>query len=418
MIVKRYEGTSEAALMPIIHDELGVNATIISVKQKPVKGLFGLFLKPRVVVTAAKEDEEELLNLTAQADTEPYPSPHVERKPLTATVVESSSASGSAAMEESMNLLLQEARKAANQIEHEESLKRSKKSDPTATPSETDAKYSNNTVQLFYDTMLEQDVLPEVADHILRDLKDVDASSQVDVKLIVKAIYSSIIDMLKDPILIEPTKTTPPQVIVFMGPTGVGKTTTIAKLSSILTLNHSLRVGLITADTYRIAAVEQLRTYADILGLDLRVAYKPEEMAEHVKSLQKNTDIILIDTAGRSHKNAENLNELKSFLDTVPDSKRYLVLSVTTRYKDLSRIVSVYDQTTDFNLVFTKLDEAETIGALINICCLVGKKAAYVTFGQNVPDDLEAVKPDKIARSVLGLDGGGSHPYSEGGSPQ
>lgn len=423
MKVKRYEGKSEAALMPIITEEMGPNATIISVKQKPVKGVFGLFMKPRVVVTAAYEDDDDFLDLMSQtadeSDVKPYATPTVERKPLTASVVETTAASGSAAIEESMNLLLKEARKAANQIEQDGATKRAKKlAQETTQQSESGAtsKYKHSMVQLFYDTMVAQDVLPEVASHILRDIEDVDEASQVDVKLLIKAVYSSIVDILKNPTLIDPNKSSSPQTIFFMGPTGVGKTTTIAKLSSILTLKHNMRVGLITADTYRIAAVEQLKTYADILGLDIRIVYKPEEMAEHLQALREKNDIILVDTAGRSHKKAENLKELKDLLDTVPDSKRYLVLSVTTRYEDLCKIVNVYDQTTDFNLVFTKLDEAETLGSLMNICCLVGKKAAYVTFGQNVPDDLEAVKPDKIAKSLLGLEGGSNQPYAEGGS--
>jgi flagellar biosynthesis protein FlhF len=253
-----------------------------------------------------------------------------------------------------------------------------------------------------------------VAVHILRDLENVDESSQVDVRLLVKAVYGSIVDMLKGPTLIDTNKGEP-QTIVFMGPTGVGKTTTIAKLSSILTLKHGLRIGLITADTYRIAAVEQLKTYADILGLDIRVVYNPNEMEEHLRALRAKNDIILVDTAGRSHKNAESINELKLLLDAVPESKRYLVLSVTTRYEDLCKIVNVFDQQSDFNLIFTKLDEAESLGSLMNICCIAGKKAAYVTFGQNVPDDLEAIKPDKIAKSLLGLSEGGAHPYAEGG---
>jgi len=424
MRVKRYEGKSEAALLPIIHEEMGLNATIISVKEKPVKGFFGWFMKPRVVITAAYEDDEEFLNLLSSSEStaNAYDSPHIERKPLTASVIESTAMAESASLEESMQMILKEARKAANQIEHDEAAKRKKsqiapsseqakqKSEPA-----THNKYKHSTVQLFYDAMISQEVLPEVASHILRDIEDVEESNKVDVKLLVKAIYGSIVDILKDPMLIDPTKSNAPQTIVFMGPTGVGKTTTIAKLSSILTLKHNMKVGLITADTYRIAAVEQLKTYADILGLDIRVVYKPDEMAESIKSLQAKCDIILIDTAGRSHKNIEGQRELKELLEVIPsDSKKYLVLSVTTRFSDLSKIVTVYDQVTDFNLVFTKLDEAETLGVLINICCLVGKKAAYVTFGQNVPDDLEAVRPDKIAKSLLGLEGT-SQPYAEGG---
>jgi len=418
MKVKRYEGKSEAALMPIIYEEMGANATIISVKQKPTKGFFGLFKKNTVVITAASEEDEEFLSLMAKQEEEStYIPPHVERRPLSADVVENNS--GSAAIEESMALLLQEARKAANQIEHEEANKRVGKSQiAKSVPEQADTdskKYKHSMVQLFYDTMIAQEVRPDVAAHILRELESVDEASQVDVKLLIKAVYGHIVDILKNPTLIN-TEKGDPQTIVFMGPTGVGKTTTIAKLSSILALKHGLRVGLITADTYRIAAVEQLKTYADILGLDIRVVYKPEEMADHLRALRAKSDIVLVDTAGRSHKSKESLDELKVLLETVPDSKRYLVLSVTTRYKDLCKIVSSYDLISDFNLIFTKLDEAETLGSLMNICCLTGKKAAYVTFGQNVPDDLEAIKPDKIAKSILGLADGDGQPYAEGGS--
>ncbi|MCL2216049.1 MAG: flagellar biosynthesis protein FlhF [Defluviitaleaceae bacterium] len=418
MKVKRYEGKSEAALMPIIFEEMGANATIISVKQKPSKGLFKLFKKSTVVITAASEEDEEFLSLMSQPEAE-YTPLHVERKTLSADLVESSSASGSAAIEESMTLLLREARKAANQIEHEESAKRTGKSQidagTDAAPVQSAKKYKHSMVQLFYDTMLTQEVRPEVAAFILRELESVDEASQVDVKLLVKAVYGNIVDILKNPTLIDTNKGSA-QTIVFMGPTGVGKTTTIAKLSSVLALKHGLRVGLITADTYRIAAVEQLKTYADILGLDIRVIYSPQEMPDHLRALRAKCDLVLVDTAGRSHKNQESLNELKALLETVPDGIRYLVLSVTTRYEDLCKIVSSYDQLSDFNLIFTKLDEAEALGSLMNICCLTGKKTAYVTFGQNVPDDLEAIKPDKIAKSLLGLTDGGIHPYSEGGS--
>ncbi|MCL1844011.1 MAG: flagellar biosynthesis protein FlhF [Defluviitaleaceae bacterium] len=427
MKVKRYEGKSEAALMPVIMEEMGEGATIISVKQKPATGIFGFFRKPSVVITAACEDDEELMTLlnSPEARAEKLaPPPLVERKPLSADLVEITSATGSAAIEESMTLLLQEARKAANQIDMEESSKRSKNQieAPGKSPEKPDEndknekKYNHSMVQLFYDTMLEQEVLPEVAAHILKDLESVDEASQIDVRLLVKAVYGSIVDMLKGPTLIDTNKVKgEAQVVVFMGPTGVGKTTTIAKLSSILTLKHGLKIGLITADTYRIAAVEQLKTYADILGLDIRVVYSPDEMEEHLGALRAKNDVVLIDTAGRSHKNTESIEELKKLFEVLPDSKKYLVLSVTTRYEDLRKIVNVFDQLSDFNMIFTKLDEAETLGSLMNICCIAGKKAAYVTFGQNVPDDLETIKPDKIAKSLLGLADGNLHPYAEGG---
>lgn len=424
MKVKRYEGKSEAALMPIITEEMGEGLTIISVKQKPKTKFFGFFHKPSVIITAAYEDDKEFMNLIGnpEAKATKFTPPLVERKPFSADLLESSVASGSAAIEESMTILLKEARKAAMQMEQEEASKRLKKQIETPARDEKKPtalgakKYEHSMVQLFYETMIAQEVMPEVAAHILRDLENMDEASQVDVSLLVKAVYGSIVDILKGPTLIDTNKGEA-QTIVFMGPTGVGKTTTIAKLSSILTLKHGLRLGLITADTYRIAAAEQLKTYADILGLDIRVVYNPDEIQEHLCALRAKNDIVLIDTAGRSHKHAESIKELKMLLDAVPDSKRYLVLSMTTRYEDLCKIVNVFDQQTDFNLVFTKLDEVETLGSLMNICCIAGKKAAYVTFGQNVPDDLEAIKPDKIAKALLGLAEGESHPYTEGGQP-
>ncbi|MCL2386285.1 MAG: flagellar biosynthesis protein FlhF [Defluviitaleaceae bacterium] len=422
MKVKRYEGKSEAALMPIIIEEMGEGATIISVKQKPASGLLGFFRQPSVIITAAREDDTEFMNLLKNSEIQAaqYSQPLKERKPLSADLAEGNAAAGAMSIEESMTLVLKEARKAANQLEQNESSKRAAKNQTEASAPKTEAeadtgkRYGHSIMQLFYDTMIGQDVMPEVAEHILRDLEEVDEASQIDVRLLVKAVYGSIVDILKGPTLIDTNKGEA-QTIIFMGPTGVGKTTTIAKLSSILTLKHGLRIGLITADTYRIAAVEQLKTYADILNLDIRVVYRPEEMEEHLHALRAKNDIVLIDTAGRSHKNADSMDELKALLEAVPDSKRYLILSVTTRYSDLCKIVNVFDSLTDYNLIFTKLDEAETLGSLMNICCKAEKKAAYVTFGQNVPDDLESIKPDKIAKSLLGLIEGGIHPYAEGG---
>ncbi|MCL2456466.1 MAG: AAA family ATPase [Defluviitaleaceae bacterium] len=431
MKVKRYEGKSEAALMPVIIEEMGEGATIISVKQKPTTGFFAFFRKPSVIITAACEDDLELINLisNSEAQAAQNPKPFKERKPISVDLAESKNNS-SAALEESMEMVLQKARQAATIIENEESKKQKteipeeKKQDEKNKIKNENQKYANETVQLFYDTMLEQEVLPEVASYILRDLEDVDEKSTVDVKILIKAIYTSIVDILKGPTLIDTkkgetkkgeTKKGESQVVVFMGPTGVGKTTTIAKISSTLTLQHFMKVGLITADTYRIAAVEQLKTYADILGLDIRVVYNPNEMEDHLNALRAKCDIVLIDTAGRSHKHAESMAELKTLLDAIPDCKKYLVVSVTTRYSDLCKIVNVFEQQTDFNLIFTKLDEADTLGSLMNICCLAKKKAAYVTFGQNVPDDLEAIKPDKVAKSLLGLVDAAAHPYTESG---
>jgi len=196
-----------------------------------------------------------------------------------------------------------------------------------------------------------------------------------------------------------------------MGPTGVGKTTTIAKLSSVLSLNHNMKVGFITADTYRIAAVEQLKTYAEILGLDVRVVYSNDDIENSVDEMRILNDVILIDTAGRSHRNEDNVVELAGILNSLPDSRHYLVLSATTKCEDMLEIIHTYETVTDFDLIVTKLDETASLGSILNICYLTGKKISYVTFGQNVPDDIEVIKPDKIAMSLLGIGAGVDQPY-------
>jgi flagellar biosynthesis protein FlhF len=414
--VKRYEGKSEAALMPIILEEMGPNATIISVKEGKARGFLGLFGRPMVVVTAACEDDDEFLELMAQPE-ETTPAPPVAKRESLPELKPTED------IGQSMELLLQEARKAAQTMEkavlkpEAPSPAANKEGEVGAEDSEVTEEvpgyaYNNTMVQHFYDTMLEQGVAPDVAHFILRNLENLAENDDTDIKKLVKVVYGSIIDILKDPYLI-PTEVTEdgPRTIVFMGPTGVGKTTTIAKLSSILSLKHGLRVGLVTSDTYRIAAVEQLKTYADILGLTVRVVYSPEEIPGHLEALEKSCDIILVDTAGRSHKNKEGISELEALLNAAPNSVKYLVLSITTRYDDLSKIVSAYDQLADFSLIFTKLDETEALGTLMNLCTLAGKKASYVTFGQNVPDDIEPIKPDKVAKSLLGLIDGSPHPY-------
>jgi flagellar biosynthesis protein FlhF len=164
-------------------------------------------------------------------------------------------------------------------------------------------------------------------------------------------------------------------------------------------------VGLITADTYRIAAIEQLRVYTDILGIDLAVAYSPHDMADHIMKKKPSCDIILIDTAGRSHKNVENMNELQAFIEAAPETEVFLVLSLTTKMEDMVRIADAFNELcNDYKIIFTKMDETDKLGSIVNICHRTGKKLSYITFGQNVPDDIKTVLPGEVAMRLLGLD--------------
>ena len=188
-------------------------------------------------------------------------------------------------------------------------------------------------------------------------------------------------------------------------PTGVGKTTTIAKIASKFCVEEKKKVALLTADTYRIAAAEQLRTYAGILEIPFRIIYAPEEIAQAIDEF-KTYDYILIDTAGHSHQNEEQKQSTRALLNGTEDKtdkEVYLVLSATTKYRDLTRIADAYKEITDYKLIFTKLDETTALGNLFNLKLYTGAPLSYVTCGQNVPDDIRPFNPQSTVKQILSI---------------
>ena len=190
-------------------------------------------------------------------------------------------------------------------------------------------------------------------------------------------------------------------VIFFVGPTGVGKTTTIAKIAALFTLNERKKVSLVSIDTFRIAAVEQLRTYADILNIPFNVVFTPLELSRVIKSQEK-ADLILIDTAGRSPKNEIRMSELKGFVKGIFKKKVYLVLSINTRLIDLKDTVERFFTLGVDSIIFTKLDESEFfLGNIINLTREYKVPISYITFGQNVPDDIDIASIDNILKRCM-----------------
>lgn len=191
------------------------------------------------------------------------------------------------------------------------------------------------------------------------------------------------------------------RIMVFIGPTGVGKTTTVAKLAANFALIAEKDVGIITADTYRIAAVDQLRTYANLIGAPLSVVYTPEEMQQAIAD-HSGRDLILIDTAGRSQYDKMQMNELRTFLSVLDNPQIHLVISATTKAEDLMDTLERF-QTIGFDrLIITKIDETRTLGPLLQLGDLSGKEIAYLTVGQSVPDDIEVAEAGAIADRILG----------------
>src|SRR4051794_16996276 len=202
------------------------------------------------------------------------------------------------------------------------------------------------------------------------------------------------------PIVIDPNKC---RVVALVGPTGVGKTTTIAKLAANYRLREKRRVGLITVDTYRVAAVEQLRTYADIIDLPMEVVATPREMREAVARMS-HLDLVLMDTAGRSPRDEVKIQELKSMLGEAEPDEVHLVLSSTAGAKSLISTAERFADVGTTAVLLTKLDEAQGLGHVVSMVRSVPLPVSYLTDGQNVPDDIQVAERRAFASTLMGID--------------
>ena len=192
-----------------------------------------------------------------------------------------------------------------------------------------------------------------------------------------------------------------PRTIAFVGPTGVGKTTTLAKIAATMTLRDEIKVGLITSDTYRIAAVDQVRTYAEILGLRLEVASTPVEMRAALERCS-DLDAVLIDTPGRSQNDSDRIADLRALVDAARPHETHLVLSGTAAERVLLREAEAFSTLGPDRVVLTKLDEAVTFGMLVSVVRRIGRRISWVTTGQEVPTDVERATSHRLANLMLG----------------
>jgi len=405
MIIKKFQAESESEAMELAKAELGKDAIVMNIKTIKPKGIYKLFKKPRVEVTAAIDD-----NVSYRTESNPAVAGNGVSEPMKPGFEDAS------AIEKKLNdlqELLEKQMKVSNtMLAAAEKVEEKQEEKPEevaakALEREKEAVKSNASskriacVQLIYNQLIQNEVDEKYANQIVTEIEG-SLKKDASVDNILGAVYQKIILKLGQamPLELEEGKT---KYVFFIGPTGVGKTTTIAKIASSFKLGKKANVALLTADTYRIAAVEQLRTYANILNIPLKVVYSAEEVSESRKELE-GFDLVLVDTAGRSHKSQEQKEDIQRLLDSVPKEQReiYLVLSATTKYRDLIRITETYKEIADFRLIFTKLDETGSVGNLFNIRMLTGAPLSYNTWGQNVPDDIGPVDPQQIAKQMLG----------------
>lgn len=190
-----------------------------------------------------------------------------------------------------------------------------------------------------------------------------------------------------------------PKIISLVGPTGVGKTTCIAKLAVISKILHNLDIGLISIDTYRLGAIDQLKIFSEISNIDFGVAYEPTDLVKLVEKYKKK-DLIFIDTAGRSQNNTLLLEDIKKFTSCIKIDETYLVLNSSASGKTLMDVAEKFNILNYSSLIFTKLDEAVTYGAIFNIANEMKVPIKYLTNGQTIPDDILAADPEFIANLI------------------
>jgi flagellar biosynthesis protein FlhF len=259
--------------------------------------------------------------------------------------------------------------------------------------------------QLFTD-LLDSDLNEELARELVEQVRTETRGSQISDLLMVKARLARMIEAevrVSGPIQTgAPSGSGRSRLVALVGPTGVGKTTTIAKLAANYRLKEKRRVGLITVDTYRIAAVEQLRTYADIIDLPMQVVSTPREMREAVGRMD-DLDLILLDTAGRSPKDEVRIQELRAFLSEADADEVHLVLSSVASGRVLEQTAERFAAVGTTALILTKLDECSGLGNVLPLIRSSKLPLSYLTNGQNVPDDIEVAESMRVARLILGM---------------
>lgn len=254
-----------------------------------------------------------------------------------------------------------------------------------------------------YTDLIDSDVEEELAREFVFRLKQEATPEQLGDKYAAKALLAAMVEgelKVCDPIQITPGQR---KVVALVGPTGVGKTTTIAKLAANFRLRDSVRMGLVTVDTYRIAAVEQLRTYAEIIDLPMKVVTNPLEMRRALDELT-GLDLVLIDTAGRSPRDELRIQELKSLLNEAQIDEAHLVLSMTSSSRALKATAEKFATANISSLILTKLDEAPGLGGILSAARQIPFPVSYVTTGQDVPNDIEPSNASRLSRLILGQD--------------
>jgi flagellar biosynthesis protein FlhF len=385
MKIRRYIGKDAQEAMLKVKMDLGSEAVILNTRKIRQRGFLSFMSKPMIEVLAAIDEYQNVNKKTSYDSSgkngESYEELRSKSKEKEEKIALLENKVNS--MENILQKIYQEVQQPVKEIDKEPKAQKVSK-----------------VVELFQNNLKNNEVDTKIIKQLL-DIVEEKCNSTVSVNNTALMLHNLISGMLGKPETIKLREDGKPTIVMFVGPTGVGKTTTLAKIAADYALNHQKDVGLITADTYRIAAVEQLRTYAEILGMPLNVVYSLNEIRDIIESYQ-DKDIIFIDTAGRSSRNKPHFNELKALVKAIGADEIFLVLSTTTSMNNCLEIIDSYSFLGNYKLIFTKLDESPSLGIILNVKHYADKKLSYVTNGQNVPDDIELADIDKITKNLIG----------------
>ena len=329
MKVKKYVGSSEYEVMNKLKSELGSDAIILSTRTIRQKGLLGFFRKPLIEITAAYEKENYSNHMNKEYE----------------NLIK-------------INRELYDIKKMVAQLKSNDDNKH--KVHPKLEA------YWLKLIDNGVDESIATDIFERLSEQINLENKD-----ELSVDKIVKQVISEYIGE-PEPLSLSKNQQ---KIIFLVGPTGVGKTTTLAKLAAQIVIGGEFNVGLITSDTYRIAAVEQLKIYSNILKVPLEIIYKEEDMYRALVNL-KDKDVIFVDTTGRNHRDISRTDEIFNIMNSVNNKEIYLLLSVNTDFNTLKSIIKHYNFIENYKIIFTKFDEAERIGNILNITYLI----CYLSF--------------------------------------
>jgi flagellar biosynthesis protein FlhF len=395
MEVFTYRAQSMQEALSLVRRELGPDAAVLHTREVQLRRFFGCLRGPtQIEITAGRgvnvpsrlpADEREEFSPPHEDASLTYSRPRPATPSSLLRPVHDPRPDNSPVMQEQISDL---------QAMVKELCKQSKSRSGSELPEELFHLFTS-----LIDADVSEDLARELVDRLRREVRGGELLDPLMLQARIARMIESDI-RASGPLAITPGKC---RVVALVGPTGVGKTTTIAKLAANFRLKEKRRVGLITVDTYRIAAVEQLRTYADIIDLPMEVVSTPKEMRQAVGRMAE-MDLVLIDTAGRSPKDEVRLQELKAFLTEAGTDEVHLVLSSVVAWRTLEKTAEQFSIVGTTAVILTKLDEANGLGNVLPVLRSSRLPLSYMTDGQNVPDDIEVADSSHLAKLVLGME--------------